>query len=403
MTTSPRDPGRDAPDEPRDPHLLAALAHMPDHPDAPDAPAGPPLALTAALHKAAHDALAPAPKRPARVRWAWLDMWRQPVWATGLTAAVMAALVLGLWWQPRTDGPDGELPAIADARVASPAVSPAPPVVAQAAPASAAVTPSTPPATAAAPPPRPLAVPARPQARAESRAAPRDDQPPAPKAGAISPNPESPQATEQATEQAAAAARPGATTAPSPAVAAAPPPAEAPAPSPAAAVSPAPAAVAALAKPSRVRAPPPQLARLIDRLRETPDAMPASTAMQTDAVTAERKRAAGPAGVLAQVQGGASAWRWTPPGSRGEPVTAGSDAALWLQRLREAGAGRWQPRPSNADQADVSTRAPTVITFSGGSAGPIRITLGGDTVQWQDAEGTWWAVLPPGAADALRR
>jgi hypothetical protein len=188
-------------------------------------------------------------------------------------------------------------------------------------------------------------------------------------------------------------------------VAAAPPPAEAPAPSPAAAaaLAPAPAAVAALAKPSQIHTPPPQLARLIDRLRETPDAMPASTAMQTDAVTAQRKRAAGPAGVLARGEGGESGWRWTPPGSRGEPVTAGSDAALWLQRLREAGSGRWQPRRSSADQADVSTREPTVVTFSGGTAGPIRITLGRDTVQWQDAEGSWWAVLAPGAADALRR
>jgi hypothetical protein len=399
MTAPPGNPGRDHHgiphrdaadhDDLRDPHLLAALAQAPDALD------GPPPALTAALQQAARDAVAPAaPERPRRARWAWLDIWRQPVWATGLTAVLMAALVLGLWWQPHIDSPDGALPAIADTRVAEQAVdTPAPRAQAEAAPASAGVTPSTAPAPAPAPAvsptPRSLAVPARPKSSAERRPAPRSE-PSAPKAEAASPLAESSRAREQAR------AAPGSGAAdPSPVSAA-------PAPPPAATAAPSPAA---LAQPSTAHPPPPQLAGLIDRLREATDAKPASIAAQTDAVIAERKRATEPSGVLAKLEGSTSAWRWTPPGSGGEAVTAAGDAAAWLQRLRDAAAGRWQPRPASAVQleAEASSRPATAVTFTGGPIGPIRITLNGDTAQWQDAQGAWQAPLPPGAAQALLR
>jgi hypothetical protein len=399
MTAAPNDPGRDhhviphrdAPDhdERRDAHLLAALAQAPDALD------GPPAALTAALQQAARNAVAPAaPQRPRRARWAWLDIWRQPVWATGLTAVLMATLVLGLWWQPHIDSPDGALPAIADTRVAEQAVdTPAPRAQAEAAPASAGVTPSIPaapapaPAPAVSPTPRSLAVPARPKSSAERRPAPRSE-PPAPKAEAASPLAESSQVPVQAPGQARAAPSSGAA-APLRASSAEPSPVSvAPAPPPAATAAPSPAA---LAQPSTVHPPPPQLAELIDRLREATDAKPASVAAQTDAVIAERKRATEPSGVLAKLQGSTSAWRWTPPGSGGEPVTAGSDAAVWLQRLRDTAAGRWQPQPASAVQLEALSRPTTVVTFNGGSTGPIRITLSGDTAQWQDAQGAWQA------------
>jgi hypothetical protein len=84
-------------------------------------------------------------------------------------------------------------------------------------------------------------------------------------------------------------------------------------------------------------------------------------------------------------------------------MAAGNGAALWLQRLGEAGAGRWQRGLASADQADTASRPGTVVTFTGGAAGPIRITLSGTTVQWHDNEGIWRAELPLGATAALRR
>lgn len=115
----------------------------------------------------------------------------------------------------------------------------------------------------------------------------------------------------------------------------------------------------------------------------------------------ERRQAAQPPTAFAKLQH-ASGWRWTPPGGDAE-IAAGNDAVLWLQRLREAGAGHWQPGIASADQVDAASRPGTIVSFTGSAAGPIRITLSGNTVQWHSSEGLWWAEIPPGAADGLRR
>lgn len=80
---------------PRDPHLAEALRHAPDH------GAAPPPALSAAILRAAREAVQPR----AAPRWLrWLAALQQPRWAGSAAALMLGVLIGSLWWgRPETD------------------------------------------------------------------------------------------------------------------------------------------------------------------------------------------------------------------------------------------------------------------------------------------------------------
>ncbi len=107
-------PGDDAP---RDPRLLEALRH------APDADAAPPPALSRAILRAAHEAVA-APGWAARALAAWRWLARPPV-AAGFASVMLATLVGLMWWgRPIDEGLRAPEP-VATAPAAAPGPAPA--------------------------------------------------------------------------------------------------------------------------------------------------------------------------------------------------------------------------------------------------------------------------------------
>lgn len=325
--TTPVDTGAELP---RDEHLLAALRH------APDRALTPPSHVTQAILAAAEQvhrapvpvAVAPAPVRAQPERHVTIAERLQallaPRWAGSVAAGLVAALVVGLWYEEELPAPVNIERGVAPAQSET-----------QSAPMPARVDPP-------APAPAPLQAPAAAQtttdrpveARNKAAAAARDE---APKRAA-KPEPVAPTIAEAVSPPAATPAAPAATAAKAGAsrddraADAAAPRAEAGAPTTGDAQR---QAEATLAAPSAAARRADASAATVGamRLAAGPTASAAGAAAASPALTLLRR-------ARADADTRSAIWTWQ-PGSGATARSFDADAQEWLQRLIYAARGRW--------------------------------------------------------------
>lgn len=305
---------------------------------APDHREGAPAALSRAILEQARAAVRLTPAAPARRWWQQLaDRVAPPRWAAGFATAALV-VVVGTLWRLTPES----------------AWTPTPPPPPEAAPARQVAPParSTPPASAAAVSPPPVMEKAAPPApKAAAAEAPRQRLP-AHLAQDVAPAPPRIEVVPPVVP-------------PAPVVAAQAAPAALPPVARAAPAAPMPPAATAGVSPTETVTDAPALQRSAGAARLAEDAL-------------------APEPPSLQALGAASA-----------PSTP---ALQWLQRVREAAAGRWQPA------AVQSLPEEAVWRFRGSAAGPSAATVQrtGNTLWWQEADGTMWtAPLDPATAAAL--
>ena len=351
------------PDEPRDPRLQAALSQAPDH------AVGPPATVSAAVLRAARDAVAPSGSGWRRW-WASLGGLQPSRWAPG-TAGLMVALLVGMmWW--------GEEP--------PPATTSAEPqgMAQESPPPETASTTATAPTTAADAPTAKAAAERRDEAVAlRAPTAPTAARPASPdRARTVMPAAPAREMRAQDDVPAPPAAPPVVAVAPSPMKAAPMPPpppthAPAPAPAPAAAAQPAPASELAEAAPFSLGAAPTAARRGAERAVLAPPGPPPALAAALapsgtrapttdwDLRDAESGRVLGPAALRAWAEAaGALPWQ------RAEAPPSGT---VWQGQWLQAG----QPR--------------------------ARLSLDDQhRLWWHEGEQLWSAPLPAALSEPLR-
>lgn len=353
--TTPHD---DRPEQARDEHLLAALRHAPDHGLTP--PSRVTQAILAAaeqVHRAPAPAVvAPPPVRVPPVRRVTLAERLQallaPRWAGSVAAGLVAALVVGLWYEEELPPPVSRERAAAPAANEARSPAPAQPSVVQSDAPAAARQPSPPQPSPPQPSP-PLAVqpqPEPPQAVPPARrTANRDDAGRVP-AASTSATAVAKRAPEPAVQAAADTASPPAAPGPAAPAVTAPPPSPAPmaagpaAPLAAEASRRAGSAVATAAAASDSAG---AGAQAFDALRGSapPAALAGGVAAASPALTLLRR-------VRADAESRGAIWTWQP----GASTTARSfdaDAQAWLGALVYAARGRWVDVAERSDGSDA--------------------------------------------------